>query len=315
MFLLDKLYTINTHCPVDDSIWEIIQVKRIGRMFSKVVANGILPFAFMLSKQKKDRIGNDTLPIVVSMTSFPARIGRVWMTIESMIRQKKKPQEIVLWLSRDQFPNENKDLPFELIEQTRRGLTIRFVDGDIRSYKKFYYAFQEYKDCYIVTIDDDLLFPSFFLESMYACKQQHPNDVIASFGFRFSWNEAKRYIDIISNKINPGDSGLDLFYGSGGGTLYDPENLIENLDCWDIIHELCPTADDIYLNALTRISGYGVTFHQNYPLLSIVNNNDSKLVTHNGDIGDVNSINARQMKSLLGHFGSKGLKNPFNVTV
>lgn len=312
MKLLDVLYALNTHCPVDDSLWEKLQVKRMGRMLIKLSANILLPLAFKLTKQEGDKLDKQALPIVVSLTSFPARIGRVWMTIESMLRQKEKPQEIVLWLSRDQFPGGTNDLPIELVEQSNRGLTIRFVDGDIRSYKKFYYAFQEYKDCYIVTIDDDLLFPSSFLASLYACKQQHPNDVIASFGSRYNWDNSIDYFVLAVKPVNIGESSEHLFFGSGGGTLFEPNKLTRFMDSWEVIHKLCPTADDIYLNALIRLAGHNVTFHQNHPLLSIVNANDSKLVSQNGNIQDVNSVNARQLRTLSSYLTKKYGKNPFD---
>ena len=312
MKLLDVLYALNSHCPADNSLWEKLQIKRMGRVFTKVTANCLLPFAFKITKQKGDKLDKVTLPIVVSLTSFPARIGRVWLTIESMIRQNKKPKEIVLWLSRDQFPGGANDLPAELVEQTNRGLTIRFVDGDIRSYKKFYYAFQEYKDCYIVTIDDDLFFPSCFLASLYACKQLHPNDVIASFGSRFYWDNSIDYFVPAVKPVTIGESSKNLFFGSGGGTLFEPNKLTNFFDSWDVIHNLCPTADDIYLNALIRLAGHNVVFHQNHPLLSIVNSNDSKLVSQNGNILDVNSTNARQLRLLKSYLTKKYGKNPFN---
>ena len=85
------------------------------------------------------------------------------------------------------------------------------------------------------------------------------------------------------------------------------------MDAIEKIRELCPTADDIYLNALVRICGYSVTFHLNNPLLSVVTTNDVKLVNHNGDIGDPTSINAKQLKQLVAHLKEKGYVNPFEV--
>ncbi len=48
------------------------------------------------------------------------------------------------------------------------------------------------------------------------------------------------------------------------------------MDDISTILRLCPTADDIYLNALCRIAGCEVTFRNIYPLLSIENKNDEK---------------------------------------
>lgn len=310
MILLDKVYDINKCLVSNDTIWDKLQIKRAIGLVISLFANHVLPL--FLCKSKESLNDGEFVPVIVSITSFPARIGRVWMTIESMICQSYKPNAIILWLSREQFPNELDDLPKRLVKQQRRGLTIRFVDGDIRSYKKFYYAFLEFKNSLVLTLDDDLLVPSYFLKSIYDCKKQHPNNVIASFGFRFLWDNEIDYIHLTGAKIYPNDTGNDLFFGSGGGTLFDT-SVVSKMDSIEKILELCPTADDIYLNALIRICGFGVTFHMNNPLLSIKSRNNVKLVSHNGDIGDPESVNARQLKALASYYQSQFIMNPFLV--
>ena len=310
MTLLDFLYQLSIIFKADESFLEKVQVKRIFRFFIMLLSNSILKIVFRFhTPESKDEV---KLPIVVSLTSFPARIANVWMTIESILRQKSQPQCVVLYLSREQFPNEYNDLPRRLLNLQTRGLHIRFVDGDIRSYKKFYYSFSEFKNTLILTIDDDLLIPSYFLDSIYKCKLLNPNNVIASFGFRYYWDEQEKYISISSNVIHPGESGNDLFFGSGGGTLFD-SSIANYMDDIELIRKICPTADDIYLNALSRVSGYGITFHLNNPLLSIINRNDVKLVDHNGNIGSSDSNNAMQLRQLLHHFNEKYGVNPFKL--
>lgn len=310
MFLLDTLYKVNKHTALGTSIWDKLQVKRAVGFAVRILTNYVLPLLMRYLSESLSR--GEKVPVIISLTSFPARIGNVWMTIESLFCQTHKPMSIVLWLSRDQFPNELNDLPKRLVLQQKRGLTIRFVDGDIRSYKKFYYAFKEFKHSLVLTLDDDLLLPSYFLKNIYDCKQQHPNNVIASFGFRFSWDKTIDYIKPTGTKINSGDSGKKLFFGSGGGTLFET-SVASKMDTIEKIRELCPTADDIYLNALVRICGQGVTFHLNNPLLSVVAHNDVKLVDHNGDIGNPASVNAKQLKQLVAYLEGKGYDNPFEV--
>lgn len=310
MILLDFLYNTNKHTALGFTIWDKLQVKRAAGLVVKILTNYVLPLPLRFSNACLNQ--GEQVPIIVSLTSFPARIANVWMTIESLFCQCHKPQSVVLWLSRDQFPNELDDLPTRLIKQQKRGLVIRFVDGDIRSFKKFYYAFQEYKDSLVMTLDDDLLLPSYFLKSIYECKLRHPDSTIASFGFRFSWSYQTDYIVAETNAIHPDDTGSNLFFGSGGGTLFDTR-VAAKMDSIEKIRDLCPTADDIYLNALVRICGNSVTFHLNNPLLSVVTRNDIKLVNHNGDIGDFTSINAKQLKQLVAYLKEKGYDNPFEA--
>ena len=310
MLLLDVVYGINKHLVNRNTIWDKLLIKRLFSLVVRVLTNYILPL--FLIRSSESLYNGCCVPIIVSITSFPARINRVYMTIESVICQSDKPQAIILWLSRQQFPNEINDLPKRLVLQQERGLSIRFVDGDIKSYKKFYYSFLEFKNSLILTLDDDLLIPSYFLKSIYTCKKQHPNNVIASFGFRFYWDDDINYIKPTNTRIVSGDSGNDLMFGSGGGTLFD-SSVVSRMDTIDKIIELCPTADDIYLNALFRVCGFGVTFHCNNPLLSIKIHKNQSLLSINGDIFSSDSSNALQLKKLVEYFTQKYGYNPFRV--
>lgn len=312
MKLIDILHKANRRLAVNNSIWEKLQLRRVARMVIKVSANTLLPLTYRLSTPQGDD-KRPVIPVVVSLTSFPVRIGRLWIVIESILRQTVRPERIVLWLSREQFPNEERDLPKSLLEQRSRGLDIRFVDRDIRSHKKYYYAFQEFKDKDVITIDDDLLYPSNLIENLYNTSLQNPEYVIANFGSRYIWDDENNYIKSIPGGAKAGDKGSDLLIGSGGGTLFHANKLLPNLDSIKDIVAMCPTADDTYLNALTRVSGLGIMFYDNGALLSVVNKNDIKLYDHNGRMGDINSVNADQLRAVSAHMKSKYGYNPFKI--
>ena len=72
--------------------------------------------------------------IIVSLTSFPARIDCVGYSIKSLFNQTVKPDRIILWLATEQF--ENQEMP-ELLETLKsKGLEIRFCE-DLKSHKKY----------------------------------------------------------------------------------------------------------------------------------------------------------------------------------
>lgn len=53
--------------------------------------------------------------VIVSMTSYPARISNVGKSIYLLLtKQIRKPDEIHLWLAEPEFPNKEKDLPQDL---------------------------------------------------------------------------------------------------------------------------------------------------------------------------------------------------------
>lgn len=49
--------------------------------------------------------------LIVSLTSFPQRIGEIQYTLYSLLKQTCKPDAVILWLAEDEFPNREKDIP------------------------------------------------------------------------------------------------------------------------------------------------------------------------------------------------------------
>ena len=69
----------------------------------------------------------------------------------------------------------------------------------------------------------------------------------------------------------------NLFFGSGGGTLLRPSELYEDICKKDLFLRLTPTADDIWLNAMSRLGNNKIVIlSNNYPL-TISIKNDIKL--------------------------------------
>ena len=81
--------------------------------------------------------------IVVSLTSFPARINKVWMTIDSLMRQTVAPSSINLYLSEEDFPQKEKSLGTNLLRFKKYGLNIVWVKDNLRPHKKYLYAFHQ----------------------------------------------------------------------------------------------------------------------------------------------------------------------------
>lgn len=162
-----------------------------------------------------------------------------------------------------------------------------------------------------MTIDDDLLFPSTFLNDTYTVALEHPNSVVANFGSKIRWNETLNCFEKKYERIPPHSTGKNLFFGSGGGTLFPPDKLTNYLDDITDIMKVCPTADDIYLNAISRLAGLDVTFKEVLPLLSIENKHDEKLTDHNGNLYSPTSKNADQLRALVAYCKEKYGVNPF----
>ena len=146
--------------------WVLTPFRRIVRYFS----NKILPNYLSKSKPSNGRVEKN---IILSFTSFPARISNVWQVVESIKRQSVLPEKIVLWLSLKQFPG-GEGIPDSLLNEVDDLFEIRMVEDDIRSHKKFYYVMQEYPDKAFVTCDDDIYYHPDTLKYLVECSKKHP---------------------------------------------------------------------------------------------------------------------------------------------
>lgn len=110
--------------------------------------------------------------VIASMTSFPARINFVYLSVKSLMRQTYKPDRILLWLAEEQFPG--KKLPAELLDLQKYGLEIKWCH-DIYGHKKYYYPVKEQKENeVIITFDDDIVYPPKCIERLIKKHEQFP---------------------------------------------------------------------------------------------------------------------------------------------
>lgn len=245
--------------------------------------------------------------LICSMTSFPARIDEVWICLETIFRQTLKADEIVLWLSKEQF--EGIKLPESLINCEKKGLTIRWVDEDLRSHKKYYYALQEYVDADIVLLDDDLYYPDNLLENLIEMSNQCPNTICATRVHKMTFNGERicPYGEWIHN-FNPKDySSKNLFFTSGAGTLIPTGIMPNSIFQKDVFKRICFLADDVWLNMHAVKAGIKVVSNSTFDKdeIAIGNSQCVKLVSQNVISGG----NDSQIKAVMGFLEMTSIKN------
>jgi len=228
------------------------------------VLKKILPIYY--SKLSTNKLSvNSKSEIIVSLTTFPARIKTVHLTIKSILFQTYKPKRVVLWLSNEQFPNGEKELPNELLTLKKSGLTIEFCD-DLKSHKKYYYTFQNYPEYLIATIDDDVYYPKNILKILKDYSTIYPQAIIANRVREISFQDSK-IIPYRKWKINNAKSSLPSkkYMPTGvGGVLYKTSFFSERLYSKENIKKLCLNADDVWLKANSLINEKEVVFTCKY---------------------------------------------------
>lgn len=270
------------------------------RLMVRVLANILIPLEFKvinknLETNKFTEAGNKKL--IVSFTSFPKRIGRVWLVIECILRQTIRPSLIVLYLAKAQFPKENDDIPKNLLKYVDKGfLKIYFVE-DLRSHKKYYYSFKEFSNDLVVLVDDDILYPSYIIQNLLEGHNKHPDNIICTRGYSVLKNGSKispyREWKLLKDKTERTKS---VFHTSGGGTLYNPAGFLQDVFDKDIFLKYCNHADDVWLNFQAQRSNISTTKVDGYSeILPILNWKDKALKTYNV----MDNGNDKQIRNLI----------------
>lgn len=193
--------------------------------------------------------------IIVSLTTIPSRINIVPVCIESLLRQRYKPNRIILWLSETEL-NEKK-LPDSLLKLKDRGLEIRFCK-DIRSHTKYFYALKENPDAILVTVDDDIFYPSNMLKVLINIHKMYPEYIICNRAHKILFDDdknIKKYSEWCWE--SPGFQGPShsLLQTGVYGVLYPPKSLNEEVLNKEKFLKLCPKADDIWLKIMAVLNG------------------------------------------------------------
>lgn len=194
--------------------------------------------------------------LIVSLTSFPARINQAWVSIESILRQRVRPELIVLCLCESEFGNRH-DLPEEIKTQTKLGLEIIWVQQRLRSYGKLIPARQAYPAATIITVDDDIIYPEEMIADLLEEHQQAPAAITGRRGYAMIRDAGQTFAPYTSWPQATAQTSSETCLLTGvGGILYPPSSLAtESSHDLELIHALCPTADDIWFWAMSRLAG------------------------------------------------------------
>ncbi len=243
--------------PTNKLMWVIANAMfRLCR--SLLYYNLQFKYAFGCKPQKLDRNGN----IIVSLTSFPARIDNVWMTIDSMMSQNIRPNRIILNLTQEEFPNGDKDLPQSILTYMGLGLEVAYRDSNLRSHLKYYYAIKDNPNSLVITVDDDMYYQKDTIERLKNLHEQFPHAVCSNRTCEITFDKndkVKPYSQWNSHKSEAFSSSHLLVALGYGGVLY-PTNLFSDDRMFDkdVMKKNCLKADDLWLKAFELLNNIPV---------------------------------------------------------
>ncbi len=190
--------------------------------------------------------------IIVSLTSYPQRMELMPRIISALNNQTVKPDKIVLYLAEEEF-NGCKDRVDESF-LNKNNTTVRWVHDNFGPYKKFIYAFKEFKNDIVVTVDDDVEYAATMLEDLLTGADKFPNAVIARRARLITSTDAGNMEDYENWHTIAEEVGLfadiprfDLLAIGMGGVLYHPDRFSDEVCRTDLFHMVCPDTDDLWL--------------------------------------------------------------------
>lgn len=183
---------------------------------------------------------------VVSLTSYGTRVGRVHLTIESIARGRLRPVRLILWLDDPPAP-----LPLALRRLERRGVEILATE-DWGPHKKYFPYCQRWADDgrTLVTADDDVLYPRWWLSRLCQAVARNPGGVWCYRSWRVTFTPDGALAPYKDWPLNTSDVPSLTNLATGvSGVAYPPALQKVLRDAGAGFTEACGRTDDIWLHA------------------------------------------------------------------
>lgn len=237
---------------------------------------------------------------LVSLTSYPKRFSQLHLVLTSLVFQSHNNFKLVLTLSKLEIEDSSK-LPKKILFFKKYGLEIIFEDGNNLSHKKYTAVIKKYPNKVIVTVDDDIIYPTNLIKDLLNTRNQYPNCIVANIikEIRCKNNQFEMYKNwpYLTKQFAPGEKYLPI---GAGGVLY-PAGILE--DAKPINFDLVKYTDDLWLKLLTHKKGIKVVKSKGdnsqffIPIREYIKMNTGGLNNKNVDSGNNDFV----IKQLFGH--------------
>ena len=197
-------------------------------------------------------------PLIVSLTSFPARFATLHLTIMSLIDQKVRPDRILLWIAHEdlaKLPQEVRSLEGDLF-------SVRACE-DLRNFKKILPTLKEHPGAFVVICDDDTYYADDWLKRLIDAYDPAQPSLVCHRAHRLKHTpdgQIAPYRTWTRDVSGPSTETprMDLLPTGNGGVLYPPGSLPPMTSDFDLIRKLSSTSDDVWLFFMAKQAGYAV---------------------------------------------------------
>ena len=238
-------------------------LSKVHRKLVYRLAPKLVPLQVLALKRRNEtsseRVVDPSGP-VVSLTTYGPRIDTVYLTIESIARGRRKPSRLILWLDDER---RFLDLPEPLRRLQRRGLEVALAENHGPHTKYFpYVASQAQHAVPLVTADDDIVYPRWWLQRLCDAHAVWPDQICCYRAHVVAIDGPPADPVIRPYREWPPCQSREpqwWHFATGvSGVIYPPRFL-------DALHAqgtgfqiCCPKADDIWLHAMALRAGFRV---------------------------------------------------------
>ena len=268
--------------------------RRINEFFLFNEKTALKEKVFKRLSNVQDSLGRDIYKVVVSLTSYKERLKFVPKVIKQVLKGNVIPYKVVVALDEKDVKFIKSESP-ELQSMIDKGQVELLISKEnIKPHTKYFFAMKKYRDCVIITIDDDIDYSPDTLTTLYLSYLEYPNCVIANRVHRITKDKdgyilAYNLWEMECNSIN--GPSKDLLATGVGGVLYPPDILHINDEMLPQIRE-CLNADDVYLKFLESKNGINVVCarYKSKITCKILNGSQTKALS---------STNTQKVKNIL----------------
>lgn len=115
--------------------------------------------------------------IIVTLTTYKGRIKNIPLVLQSILNNTIVPDKICLNVSVEDFPNKENDFTENVkrfLKVNNDIIEIHWLKHDTKVWKKSVPTLYRYPNDPIICIDDDILYPEFFMKQMLYVNGEYP---------------------------------------------------------------------------------------------------------------------------------------------
>jgi len=186
--------------------------------------------------------------VIVTLTTIPARIDKIWPTLNSILLQSILPSKVYLWIPKS-YKRFNgisiKKIPDFLINHPL--IEVRFIDEDYGPATKLLPCFKMPipPDTKIIVIDDDCVYAPNVISKLNKYAERNPNSAITFVGSDIISGVGKKYENSLRGKR------VDILHGYGS-YLVKPKFFSDDVFAYPENHPEFFFEDDAWISGNLR---------------------------------------------------------------